>query len=141
MIFIIAIIYIISVSILIYFDLNISIDNSSIKFFKNNWETLLVICLTILFGLFLWLSGKSGWTDFGLNFFTEMIGVAITVLILERITNHKKKLESFPQRLMAYDDIRSSVVNYFNRLEFYYDNSVPFRACLKIKFCQLLESI
>jgi hypothetical protein len=87
---------------------------------KNIWETIktekaIIITLTILlaFGIFCWLF----WTpakDFGLNFFTEISGATITVVILDRLIKTREDRKNIPQKLAAYEDVRLYVSRYIS---------------------------
>lgn len=54
------------------------------------WGTIiLILSLCLLLGLFCWLKTEE-FKDFGLNFFTEILGVVITVFVIERFIQKKK---------------------------------------------------
>ena len=47
--------------------------------------------------------------DFGLNFFTEILGVVITVFVIERFIQKKEDKRNLPQKLAAYEDVLRGV--------------------------------
>jgi hypothetical protein len=95
------------------------------------WESIKsdkVIILTILgfifLGLFCWLGSKTT-EDFGLNFFTEMLGVAITVFVIDRLIQNREERRSIPQKLAAYEDVRLYASRYISFWTTTYRDSVP----------------
>ncbi len=68
---------------------------------------LIVICLSLLLGIaaYLWLFTSRA-SEFGLNFFTEIMGVAITVLVVDRLISRreqrKEEAKELPRRLTNY---------------------------------------
>jgi hypothetical protein len=93
--------------------------------FINKEKTLLTILgVLILFGAFLWIY-TSEYKDFGLNFFTEMLGVLVTILVVERIFRNREKNHLLPQKISAYEDVRLFTTLYINFWVETYRISVP----------------
>ncbi len=77
----------------------------------------------LIFGAVLWqIEGGAG--DFGLNFFTEVLGVVITVLIVDRIAQKREEEKTLPQKLAVYEDVRLLVSRY---LSFWLSTNIFFR--------------
>jgi hypothetical protein len=72
-----------------------------------------ILFLFLLVGLILWgMDGKA--EDFGLNFFTEILGVFITVLIVDQIVQKREEQKTLPHKLAAYEDVRLFVSRYLS---------------------------
>ena len=84
----------------------------------------IILCLTVL-GLLTWFISKNHWSDFGLNFFTEMLGVIITVLIIDSIVKKRERKRIQPLKMAEYTD---AIRIYSNFVSFWmecYSQSVP----------------
>ncbi len=78
------------------------------------WGTIiLILSLCLLLGLFCWLKTEE-FKDFGLNFFTEILGVVITVFVIERFIQKKEDKRNLPQKLAAYEDVRLYTSRYIS---------------------------
>lgn len=85
-----------------------------------------LLCLFCFIGLFLWIFfGEKGLGGFGLNFFTEMLGVVITVLLIDYILKSRRTKEKIPKRIAAYRDISIYVNRYHQLWVDLYHNTVP----------------
>ncbi|GHT79697.1 hypothetical protein FACS1894130_09200 [Spirochaetia bacterium] len=84
-------------------------------FFKENRTIFVVLGLLVGTGLVLSfdLCGL-GTKDFGLNFLTEMLGVAVSVLIIDRIIKYRDKINSIPKTLCMYEEIRLFTSRYLS---------------------------
>jgi len=91
---------------------------------KREKVIILTILSFILLGLFCWLCSKKT-EDFGLNFFTEMLGVAITVFIIDRLIKNREERRNIPQKLAAYEDVRLYTSRYISFWTTTYRDSVP----------------
>jgi len=90
---------------------------------RNN---IIVIILSVFvsLGLFLWFfSSKT--EDFGLNFFTEMLGVVVTVFIVDRIIKKREETKNIPIKLAIYEDVRLYASRYIKFWTDTYRQSVP----------------
>lgn len=94
------------------------------KNIKSEKVIILRILGFILFGLFCWLFSKTT-EDFGLNFFTEMLGVAVTVFVIDRLIQNREERRSIPQKLAAYEDVRLYTSRYISFWTATYRDSVP----------------
>ena len=94
------------------------------KTVKNERNIILSLVVLILIGLVCWLFLKKT-EEFGLNFFTEMLGVAITVFIVDRLIKKRDETRNVPQKLAAYEDVRLYVSRYISFWTDTYRQSVP----------------
>ncbi len=87
---------------------------------------LSVGCLLVGYVAFcLWRHGSEDWSDFGLNLFTEVLGVGATVLIIERALRKSKEREDQPFRYAAYQDIARLVTAHVTFWHAAYTEGVP----------------
>ena len=84
---------------------------------------LTIICL-LLIGLLCWMCSTKT-EQFGLNFFTEMLGVAVTVFVIDRLIQNREETRSIPQKLAAYEDVRLYTSRYISFWTSAYRESVP----------------
>jgi hypothetical protein len=81
--------------------------------------TVAVACLA------LWVFGENGASDFGLNAFTETLGIAVTVFLIDHLIKRHEQHKFLPQRASAYEDVRlmtSRIVSFWTHA---YRVSVP----------------
>jgi len=92
----------------------------------NNKSTCLymILCVLIIFGFVLW-QFTPCLEEFGLSFFTGMIGVLITIAIVENILKSIDAEKTVPLRLAAYEEIRSYLGKYIDFWASAYRDSVP----------------
>lgn len=71
-------------------------------------KRLLVLLMTLIASgcLLLWLSTSGETSNFGLNAFTETLGILVTVLIVDHLIKRQEELRSLPQKATAYEDVR-----------------------------------
>jgi len=85
----------------------------------------IVLSVFLTIGLLLWLKSENELKDFGLNFFTEILGVAITVYIIDSLAQIRESERMKPLKLAEFEDAK----NLFNRfISFWYvtySRSVP----------------
>lgn len=89
-----------------------------------DWGLYLTISILIVVGLFFWLLFDST-KEFGLNFFTEMLGVLVTVLVIEKLLQNREKDRLLPQQMVVYEDVRLFVSRYISFWTTTYRESVP----------------
>lgn len=97
------------------------------KFWKNiksEKTTILTLLAFLLIWLFCWL-GSTKTEQFGLNFFTEMLGVFVTIFVIDRLIQNREENKNIPQRLAAYEDIRLYTSRYISFWVNAYRESVP----------------
>lgn len=94
------------------------------EYIKNEKNIILSLLGFILVGLICWLSSTKT-EDFGSNFFTEMLGVAVTVFIVDRLIQKRDEKRNIPQKLAAYEDVRLYASRYINFWTETYRLSVP----------------
>ncbi len=71
--------------------------------------TRLVTLFLILIGsvcLYLWTRFSGGVSEFGLNAFTETLGILVTVLIVDQLIRRREESRLLPQQAAAYEDVR-----------------------------------
>ena len=95
-----------------------------LEYVKKEKYILLTLLALILVGLLSWL-GSVTTEQFGLNFLTEMLGVAITILIIDRLIQEREQTRTIPQKLAAYEDIRLYVARYIGFWSDAFRLSVP----------------
>lgn len=74
------------------------------SFFSSN-ILIIIIVLLIVVSFIMWKFIKST-EQFGLNFFATMIGVALTVFVIDKLIKKGEEEQRIPQRVAAYLDIR-----------------------------------
>lgn len=64
--------------------------------------------ITVVAFVFFLLSiyGTGRWADFGLNGFTETLGIAFTVFLIDQLLRRREEVRTLPQRLAAFEDVR-----------------------------------
>lgn len=65
---------------------------------------LVIIIFLITAGVILW-QVIPGTEEFGLNFFTEMLGVFITVIVIDQVIKYREEKKLLPIRLAIYQDV------------------------------------
>lgn len=84
-----------------------------------------VMCFLASVCLYLWLRTQDELSNFGLNAFTETLGILVTVLIVDHLIKRQEELRSLPQKGTAYEDVRlltSRIVSFWSDV---YRSSVP----------------
>lgn len=75
--------------------------------------------------LFFWLLTSGETSEFGLNAFTETLGILITVVIVDYLLRRQEEIRALPQQAAAYEDVRtltSRIVTFWSTV---YRHSVP----------------
>ena len=86
------------------------------KLFKHKYLLFILLCLFQAIGAVLWLKSE-GLKEFGLNFFTEILGVVITVYIIDSLAQIRENERLKPLKLAEFEDAK----NLFNRfISFWY---------------------
>ena len=94
------------------------------RLFLKDKILIFTLIIFLLIGLFCWLYCPK-YTDFGLNFFTEILGVAITVFIIDRIIKNRDDESKIPYKLALYEDVKIFTNRYINFWVELYRCSVP----------------
>jgi hypothetical protein len=94
------------------------------KYIEKNKSIVLILSFLLLIGFDLWVC-SSVTAQFGLNFFTNMLSVAVTVLIIDRLIQNREDEKRIPQKLAAYEDIRLYTSRYIDFWTDLYKQSVP----------------
>lgn len=71
-------------------------------------KRLLVLLMFLIASgcLYLWIATSGETSNFGLNAFTETLGILVTVLIVDHLIQRQEELRSLPQKATAYEDVR-----------------------------------
>jgi len=93
-------------------------------YIQSERKILLALGILVLFSLFCWLLWKPA-RDFGLNFFTEMLGVAVTIIVIDRLIEGREQRKSIPLKLASYEDIRIYTARYIAFWTQVFRDSVP----------------
>ncbi|MBT1697896.1 hypothetical protein KK083_13470 [Fulvivirgaceae bacterium PWU4] len=92
-------------------------------------KLLIGVVLTMeLISFFVWRYGNGGLSDFGLNFFTEILGVFVTVLIIDYLVEQREKRKLIPVRLAIYHDAQRFFIRFYSFWVEAYRISVPDKA-------------
>ncbi|MFZ2303067.1 MAG: hypothetical protein WAW10_14500 [Gallionella sp.] len=86
---------------------------------------VLIMCLLAAACLYLWLRAEGELSNFGLNAFTESLGILVTVLIVDYLIKRQEELRSLPQKATAYEDVRlltSRVISFWSDV---YHSCIP----------------
>jgi len=72
------------------------------------WTRLVTLFLILIASvcLYLWLRLRGGISEFGLNAFTETLGILVTVLIVDQLIKRQEQVRLLPQQAAAYEDVR-----------------------------------
>lgn len=72
------------------------------------WKLLVIVLLLLIAAvcLVLWLTPSWGMSEFGLNAFTETLGILVTVLIVDQLIKRHEEMRLLPQQAAAYEDVR-----------------------------------
>ncbi len=102
------------------------------EYLKNNKLIICTLLGFLSFGCICWL-GSEKTKDFGLNFFTEILGVFITVFIIDKLIQNREEKRNLPQKLAAYEDVRLYISRYIS----FWTNT--FRECVPEEDPETLE--
>ena len=91
---------------------------------RNDKVMILTLFGFLLIGLVSWF-GSTKTEDFGLNFFTEMLGVVVTVFVIDRLIQNREEARNIPQKIAAYEDVRLYASRYISFWTNAYRESVP----------------
>jgi hypothetical protein len=83
-----------------------------VKFRKKNLDIRLVLGVTLLIALLLMISDKS--KEFGVNLFTEITGVAITVFVINKILERKERQKRIAIDHRILRELQSIIASYFS---------------------------
>ncbi len=72
------------------------------------WTGFVTLILSIIAGicLFLWLRFTGEVSNFGLNAFTESLGILVTVLIVDQLIRRQEEVRLLPLQASSYEDVR-----------------------------------
>lgn len=85
---------------------------------------LSVLLISVVF-LFMWTRLDSPLSDFGLNGFTEALGIGITVFLVDLLQKKREEKRLIPQRRVAYEDVRVLVARIIAFWQSAYLSAVP----------------
>jgi len=93
-------------------------------FVEDNFTVVLILLLFAMIGLWLWFRVDS-LKDFGQNFVTEILGVLITVLIINQLIVIREERRKLPHKFAVYDDIRLYISSFTLFWQQAFQESVP----------------
>jgi|GEM_PF-1160853 len=93
-------------------------------FIEENKTVLIILHFFILLGLVIWI-WISPLEEFGQNFVSEILGVLITILIINQIIIIREEKRKLPHKFAVYDDIRMFVSSYMMFWQQAFHESVP----------------
>lgn len=93
-------------------------------FIEENKTILFILHIFLLIGIFLWIRIDS-LEEFGQNFVSEILGVLITILIINQIIVIREEKRKLPHKFAVYDDIRMFVSTYMLFWQNAYQESIP----------------
>lgn len=73
---------------------------------RHDWQVAASIIAVATIFLALWKFGTGRLADFGLNGFTETLGIAFTVFLIDQLLRRREEARILPQRLAAFEDVR-----------------------------------
>ena len=94
---------------------------------KTKWTRLVTLFLFLIASicLFLWIIIGGDIGQFGLNAFTEILGIIVTVLIVDQLIKRQEEARLLPQQAAAYEDVRlltSRIVSFWSNT---YKSCIP----------------
>lgn len=69
----------------------------------------LVIGLLAIASYLAWKFGDDDWKDFGLNTFTEVLGIGVTVFLIDQLLKNQERRKRRPLEIAAFQDVQSFV--------------------------------
>ncbi|MBD1995185.1 hypothetical protein H6G00_00895 [Leptolyngbya sp. FACHB-541] len=63
----------------------------------------LIVLATIC--LLIWKIGVPGWSEFGLNAFTEVMGIVVTIVFVDQLIRRQEQRRTLPLQVAAYEDV------------------------------------
>src|SRR3989339_2243181 len=81
------------------------------EFMRDNLSIIIIVGIFAILGL--WISSRvDSLKEFGQNFVSEMLGVLITILIINQLIVYRDEKRKIPHKFAVYDDIRLFVSSY-----------------------------
>ena len=100
---------------------------------------VLLFLLSIISALVWGYAPHSEWRSFGLNMFTELLGVILTLLAIDFSSKRRLQKEKLPLRIIAYNDISNFVNNNLNFWKNLFEQSVPDSVPLPSSFEEFMK--
>jgi hypothetical protein len=94
------------------------------EFIDENFSIVIILLVFALLGYWIWQTNDT-YSEFGQNFLSEMLGVLITILIINQLIVIREEKRKLPHRFAVYDDIRLFISNYMLFWQQAYQDSVP----------------
>ncbi|MFH1052183.1 MAG: hypothetical protein V1779_14790 [bacterium] len=94
------------------------------EFIEENKIVLLILHFFLLIGFVIWFVFDS-LKEFGQNFVSEMLGVLITILIINQIIIIREEKRKIPHKFAVYDDIRLFISSFMVFWQQAFQESVP----------------
>lgn len=92
---------------------------------KSNWILVSVITAIAIMCFLLWKLAAGSLQEFGLNAFTETLGLLVTVILIGYLIKKQEETRLLPQQASAYEDVRLLVSRIISFWADAYKNSVP----------------
>jgi hypothetical protein len=94
------------------------------EFLSDNFSIILIVFLLALIGF--WISIKvDSLKEFGQNFLSEMLGVLVTILVINQLIVYRDEKRKLPHKFAVYDDIRLFISSYMVFWQQAFQESVP----------------
>ncbi|MCU0427436.1 MAG: hypothetical protein MUF71_17610 [Candidatus Kapabacteria bacterium] len=100
---------------------------------------VLLFSLSIISALVWGHAPHSEWRSFGLNMFTELLGVILTLLAIDFSSKRRLQEEKLPLRIIAYNDICNFVNSNLNFWKDLFEESVPNSVPLPSSFEEFMK--
>lgn len=95
-----------------------------LEFISENFAIILILILFAAFGYWIWQT-TTNFKDFGQNFLSEMLGVLITILIINQLIVIREEKRKIPHKFVVYEDLRTFLSNFLLFWKKSYKASVP----------------
>lgn len=83
------------------------------------------LAIVALICLIFWKRNVPGWADFGLNAFTEILGIILTVVFVDQLIRQQELRRTLPLQAAAYEDVRMLTTRIIQFWESAFGQAVP----------------
>lgn len=85
---------------------NVAALSNNLDMTRQDKQIVIAIGVVAITFLIVWVYAPSPFSDFGLNGFTGTLGIAFTVLLIDRLIKRREANRTLLQRLAAFEDVR-----------------------------------